>query len=263
MDELSPKSAAAQAKKAEQERQRLELREKRSRQLLESRDVIKQLDKDLKAKRGKLRLYDELLDHSGGLYEEVNKLAKGKTAFSATPLVRQSANDIIADAKKLIRPKEDIHMDRIKEFVPAGDEPSYPDVLVVLRSVRDCLKRDRKKKAASIKFALAKLQVASTAECALDYFLNDEDASEEEKAYPTKQSVQGYTNGTISDECFERYTDDSSLSYFDFDRLDSMSFKEYISTIASESGQVDEDDEVLNDFEENGDEGEEEAGDEE
>lgn len=262
MNELGPESTAAQAKKAEAERQRLELREKRSRQLLESRDFIKQLDKELKRKRGKLRLCNELLDHSGGLYEEVNKLARGKTAFPATPLVRQNANDIIADAKQLIRPKEDIHMDRIKEFVPAGDEPSYPDVLVVLRSVRQCLTRHREKATASIEFVKAKLQVASTAEAALDYFLNDEDASEEEKQYPDKEAVKRYTNGKISDECFVCYSDDSFSYCFDFDRLDSMSFKEYVSTLASEGEQADEDDETVDDFEENGDDGKE-TGDEE
>ena len=264
MNEINSKSEAAQAKKAEKEQKRLEHREKRNRQLVESRDFIQQVEKDLKAKRGRLRLCDELLDHSSGFYDEVNKLAKGRTAFPATPLVRQNANDIIADAKKLVKTKEDVHMDRIKEFVPAGDEPPYPDVLVVLRSVRQCLKRHREKEADSIEALQVKLRIASTAEGALDYFLHDEEASEEDKESPSKEIVQAYTNGKISDKCFIHYSNDYTSYYFAFHKLDSISFKEYVSTLASDSEDLDEDDEILEDLEEvDGDGDEEEAGDEE
>jgi len=36
---------------------------------------------------------------------------------------------------------DDTCLDRIKEFVPAGDNPLYPDLLVVMRGVRDSLRR--------------------------------------------------------------------------------------------------------------------------
>jgi hypothetical protein len=63
-----------------------------------------------------------------------------------TDLAVAQANDTIRDAKKII--KKDVYLDRIKEFVPAGDNPVYPDVLVIIRSVRDSL--DRCHEAASV-----------------------------------------------------------------------------------------------------------------
>src|SRR6266851_9290183 len=145
MSDPNSKSGAPQGKKASGQRKKAELRERRAQQLTISQKGLKQLAKHLKAQRENLRLCKELLDHSDGFYLEVNKLTKGRTSLPATPLVRQTVNDIISDAKKLIKTKEDVHMDRIKEFVPAGDEPSYPDVLVVTGSVRHCLQRHRDK----------------------------------------------------------------------------------------------------------------------
>src|SRR6266849_1394930 len=136
MTDSNSKSEASQAKKVSGKRTKSELRERRVQQLTISRNGLKQLAKHLKAQRENLRICKELLDHSEGFYLEVNKLTKGRASLPATPLVRQTVNDIIGDAKKLIKTKEDVHMDRIKEFVPAGDEPSYPDVLVVTGSVR-------------------------------------------------------------------------------------------------------------------------------
>jgi len=238
MNDPNFKGDGTQSRKANAQRKKAELRERRTQQFSESRGITEQLEKDLKTRRANLRLCNELLHHSNGFYEEVNKLARGKTAFPATPLVRQNANDIIQDAKKLIKAKEEVHMDRIKEFVPAGDEPPYPDVLLIIRSVRDCLKRHRKKYLARSVALQRKLTAAATVAGALEYFLNDEEASEEEKECPTKEAVQEYTGGKVNDSCFTPYSDDDTSYYFDLAKLDSMTVQEYLSTIESD----DEDD---------------------
>jgi hypothetical protein len=258
MSNSDSKSEAAQAKRATEQRKKAELREKRTQQLQESRSAIDKLEKDERTGRANLRVCNELLDHSEGFYEEVDKLAKGRTAFPATPLVRQSANDIISDAKKLIKVKEDVHMDRIKEFVPAGDEPLYPDVLVTIRSVRNCLERHRDKQTTRVKALNRKMRVAETAAGALEYFLNDEEASDEDKETPSKEAVQGYTNGKINSDCFRQFSNDYSSYYFDFDRLDSMTFRDYLSSVAADTG--DDENDLLDelDQDEDGEDGDEE-----
>ncbi len=258
MTNANSKSEAAQAKRATEQREKAELREKRTRQLQESRSATDKLEKDLKTGRANLRLCNELLDHSKGFYEEVDKLAKGRTAFPATPLVRQNANDIISDAKRLVRAKEDIHMDRVKEFVRAGDEPLYPDVLVTIRSVRNCLNRHRDKQTARVSTLDRKMRAAETVAGALEYFLNDDEATDEDKQTPSKEAVQAYTNGKINNDCFAHFSNDYSSYYFDFDRLDSMTFQAYLSSVAANTG--DDEDGQLSELEqeENGDDGDEE-----
>jgi hypothetical protein len=258
MSNSDSKSEAAQAKRATEQRLKAELREKRTQQLRESRSAIDKLAKDVKTGRANLRLCNELLHHSAGFYEEVDKLAKGRTAFPATPLVRQNANDIIGDAKKLVKVKEDVHMDRIKEFVPAGDEPPYPDVLVTIRSVRNCLNRHRDRQTARVSALDRKLRAAETVAGALEYFLNDEEASDEDKQTPSKEAVQPYTNGRINSDCFTQFSDDSSSYYFDFDRLDSITFQDYLSSVAADTD--DDEDDLLDepDQDEDGEDGDEE-----
>ena len=78
-------------------------------------------------------------DHLSGFYAEVDKLAKGKTLVPATDLIVEQANNIVRDAKTLI--EGDPYLDRIKEFVPAGDNPVYPDVLLTARVVQQAVGR--------------------------------------------------------------------------------------------------------------------------
>jgi len=231
-------------------RKKVQNLEKRSEQVVKAQAVRTQLAQVLKTEQENLRLTKELMDHSDGFYLEINKLAKGRTPLSASPLVRQTANDIISDAKKLIKTREDIHMDRVKEFVPAGDEPTYPDILVVTSSVKHCLQRHRGKQVERIKSTETKLRICNTVIGALGYVLEDEDATVEEKEFPSKEGVAIYTEGSISSLCFEEYSD-SSDTYFDFERLDSMKLKDYIGAL---SGGVDDDEEsdnesLLNDLE--------------
>ncbi len=67
------------------------------------------------------------------------KLAKGKSMLEATHLAVQEANQIIRDAKTIIA--GDPYLDRVKEFVPAGENPVYPDILDSVRNVVQALER--------------------------------------------------------------------------------------------------------------------------
>jgi hypothetical protein len=224
-----PNGETAQPAKSKAQQKKEETQQKRSHQLTDARVAAEKLGEDLKAARLNLRLCNELIDHSSGFYEEVNKLAKGKTPFPATSLV--------SDAKKLIKAREDIHMGRIKEFVPAGGEPLYPDVLVIIRSVRDCLKRHKERQSLRVNTLQNKLRVAATAIGALEYVLNDEEASEAEREAPPREVVRAYTNGATYKDCFASYSDypNPTEYYFDFEKLDAMTFEEYLSTIVGDA----------------------------
>jgi hypothetical protein len=87
----------------------------------------------------------DLRDHASGFYEEVDKLAKGKAMLEVTDRALEETNLIIADAKRVVG--SDPYLKRTHEFVAAGNNPVYPDVLFALRSVLQSLDRFRATKA--------------------------------------------------------------------------------------------------------------------
>jgi hypothetical protein len=86
-----------------------------------------------------MRRHSEQASQLTGLYEEVDKLAKGRSIIPASDLFVELANGLIADVKTLVY--RDTYLDRTSQFVPAGDNPCYPDILIKLRVVQQCLKR--------------------------------------------------------------------------------------------------------------------------
>jgi hypothetical protein len=87
----------------------------------------------------------DLRDHTNGFYEEIDKLAKGKSMLEVTDRALEETNSIISDAKRIVG--SDPYLSRTHEFVAAGNNPVYPDVLFALRSVLQSLDRFRAKKA--------------------------------------------------------------------------------------------------------------------
>lgn len=77
--------------------------------------------------------------HLQGLYGEVDKLTKGKSLMPTSDLLVDLVNSLISDAKELVY--RDIYLSRLKTFVPAGNNPIYPDVLVALRILEQSLQR--------------------------------------------------------------------------------------------------------------------------
>lgn len=130
---------ARERKKSEKQAAVDGLRNQRTKKLEAANSAVARLQDELRAVKKLTNRRDALVSHLGGFYQEIDKLTKGKTLLPVTPLMVEQANDIIRDAKEVVT--DDTYLDRIKEFVPAGDNPPYPDVLVVMRGVRDSLKR--------------------------------------------------------------------------------------------------------------------------
>jgi hypothetical protein len=87
----------------------------------------------------------DLRDHANGFYEEIDKLAKGKSMLEVTDRALEESNSIISDAKLIVG--SDPYLKRTHEFVAAGNNPVYPDVLFALRTILQSLDRFRTKKA--------------------------------------------------------------------------------------------------------------------
>jgi len=90
----------------------------RSSQLGQAKRILNQLRSELKALEKNRENHGSLASHLEGFYAEIAVLAKGRTLVEATPLVVGQINDIVRDAKKIVQ--NDVYLDRIKEFVPAG-----------------------------------------------------------------------------------------------------------------------------------------------
>jgi hypothetical protein len=159
--------------------------------------------------------------HLAGFYEEVDKLAKGKTLFPATDMIVEDANNIIRDAKALI--DGDIYIDRLKEFVPAGNNPVYPDVLMAARTVQQAVSRFANTLQARKTKLAAAISEAETIKCALEVFV------EEEGHISTKEQIELNVD-KVDDSWFE-YSDDENEEdenpSFDFPRLDDLDLSEH------------------------------------
>ncbi|MDQ4125716.1 MAG: hypothetical protein M3134_08980 [Actinomycetota bacterium] len=73
------------------------------------------------------------------LYREFDKLTKKSPAIQITNLALQNVNAAISDAKAFL--SGDKSVDRITEFVAAGENPVNSDVLLVLSKLRAALRR--------------------------------------------------------------------------------------------------------------------------
>lgn len=126
------KQAAEEKKRVEQEQEA----ERRKQLLAQAESAVAAQQEALTNARVRSRALAALVSHTEGFYDEIDKLAKGKALFAATDLAVQQVNDIIRDAKAII--EGDPHLNRVKEFVPAGDNPVYPDILLATRAVQQC-----------------------------------------------------------------------------------------------------------------------------
>jgi hypothetical protein len=103
--------------------------------------VLSQLMPEVAAEDAATR---DLRDHAHGFYEEIDKLAKGKSLLEVTDRALEETNFIISDAKRIVG--DDPYLKRTHEFVAAGNNPVYPDVVLALRAVIQSLDRYRAKK---------------------------------------------------------------------------------------------------------------------
>lgn len=202
------RQAAAKARRAQKEQ---EVLDRRADQLRRAVEQLEALDDEVRTAREHKARHHALSDHLRGFYDEVDKLAKGKSLMEATTLIVEQINDVIRDAKSII--SNDPYLDRVKEFVPAGDNPVYPDVLMVTRSVRQCLGRTEKGFGEREKRVIKARRQARTIVAALKHFV-------EQHEHPSKEAVEERLEASAPDDWF--FQDDNGDFYFDFEHLDDV-----------------------------------------
>lgn len=99
-----------------------------------AKSAAAEIEQKLKDAREDAATHKALVSHLDGFYQEIDKLSKNKGVFEATDLVVDAINDIVRDAKRFAA--GDLYLNRTKEFVPAGQNPPYSDVLLVSRTVQ-------------------------------------------------------------------------------------------------------------------------------
>ena len=187
--------------------------QKRAAQLEQIKEIVTRLEQEVKqitASKKQLALLDSV---SKGLYDEVDKLSKKVPAETVTELVLNHMNDIIKEVKELI--SDDIYVQRLSVFVPAGDNPQHRDAVVVLRQIRQALGRyafriDEKSTWLKRKYGTARgIRFALTLKVV------------EGKKAVTKDEIE-YHEEHVSSDWLEGYP-----SQFDFKKLDILSLETY------------------------------------
>lgn len=202
---IARKAAADERRRREEQ----EVRTRRAEQLQTAEAELTKLEEAVRVARERTVRHEALSNHLVGFYNEVDKLAKGRSLLEATSLIVEQANDIIRDAKGIV--DGDPYLDRIKEFVPAGNNPVYPDVLLVARSVQQCLGRVEKQLTDREKRATKMRREARTIAAALRFFANHSEQ-------PSKEDVESLLGAKPLDDWFFQSDDDNY--YFDLERLD-------------------------------------------
>jgi hypothetical protein len=189
---------------------------KREAQLEQVRDINNDLKQRLQASRIDSKKLTLLQSVSIGLYDEADKLSKKAPAETASDLMLEQVNDIIRETRELLQ--EDVHVQRLKEFVPAGNNPQLRDVVVVLRQIRQGMDRFRTKLTDFEGKASSLISQADTVILAIEYQLANEDAIEKKQV----DDLLGYAPGSwfkyiMGDEVFnfEKFDRTNIAKYFE------------------------------------------------
>jgi hypothetical protein len=183
-------------------------------QLKEAADNLNSLLKLSKENHKKLILLDSV---SEGLYEEVDKLAKKAPAEPLTDLALEQVNDVIRETKQLI--ETDSYVQRLKEFVPAGDNPQHRDAVVVLRQIRQGLDRYRNELDLKIKKLNSFIQDMCGIQVAIEMYLEFDDDS------VSKDDLKENGVDVSADWLIGNYSERT----FNFEKLDRIDIKDYFS----------------------------------
>jgi hypothetical protein len=224
MAEVPTKAQAAKAAKQEQLSGEIRCRQL---QLECTETAISKLRQEQQVTRAKGPELDQFVSHLAGFYDEIDKLAKGKSLVEATDMIVEGANSIVRDAKALI--DGDVYIDRLKEFVPAGENPVYPDVLMVARIIQQATARFRETLQSRGNKIFTLLREAETIKCALEIFIDDGDPG----YVASKEDVEGHI-GKPTESWFE-FAEDEEGPFFDFERLDGLDIGKYLTTILAAS----------------------------
>lgn len=199
--------------------------------------AIEELDEAANEARKRNKQRKALLSHLRTFYSEMSNIAKGK-AMSLIPvaeLMVTQINDAIGDAKKLI--EGDVYLDRVKPFISAGNPPTYPEVLLVARTVEEVLVRQGGDFDARLVVIQRKQREATTVqaglECAMEnveYAVSMDDVEAQLENAPDPSWAT---------------TDDQGEELFDLARLDELDLSAHFAVI-DHKGTEDERDEEDN-----------------
>jgi len=124
---MSPRPTPEELKKARE-------RKKKEREEMEKQQTM------MRKQEIEVRIrWEQISSELDGLYQELDKIYKKAPGEQISNLTVENVNNLIKDTKEIIR--EDPYIDRVKEFVPAGDNPEYRDVIIVLRQLKQGLNR--------------------------------------------------------------------------------------------------------------------------
>jgi hypothetical protein len=185
-------------------------------QLEQIQGIIIALKERLKSSYDSSKKLSLLTSVAVGLYEETDKLSKKAPAERVTDLMLEQVNDVIRETKELIT--DDTYVQRLNEFVAAGDNPELRDVLVVLRQLRQGMQRYEQGLSGFQRRALAKITEARTVATALEYNLSTNDPI-------AKSYVEGLL-GNINEDWF-KYSSAYGKEIFNMEKLDHIDISEH------------------------------------
>lgn len=155
-----------------------QVKELRAKQLDQLNEAIASLESRLQSRREQRTQLNLLDSVSLGLYEEVDKLSKKAPAEPITDLVLEQVNDVVRETKQLAG--EDTYVQRLNEFVPAGDNPQHRDAVVILRQIRQGLDRFKQNLDSSSRLLNSRLDEARSVRAALQLYLRGQTTVEVE-----------------------------------------------------------------------------------
>ena len=213
-------SQNAQTAKSNRTSQAEQLKQRRAEQLSQIAETIVSIEarqQELSSRQRQLALLESV---SLGLYDEVDKLTKKAPAETITDLALEQVNDVIRETKELL--KQDVYIQRLKEFIPAGDNPQHRDVVVVLRQVRQGLDRFRKYINPLSDFLQARLDEARAIQVAVNLSLVG------------KVSIQQSDFSDYNVHAPLTWMNDKFPQQFNFDKLDNISILDYFAKALQE-----------------------------
>ncbi len=195
--------------------------QRRKKQLTQIREAVVGLGNELTHRR-EVHSDRKLLESvSLGMYEEIEKLTKKAPAEQVTELALEQVNDLIGEAKELM--KEDRYIQKLNQFVPAGDLPELRDVLLVLRQTRQGLERFSNK--LKTEYVLGSLNNARIVETALELFLEGLRNEDLFKALKDRRTIFQFPSEWEKKVQYGgRY-----ITVFNFDHLDSIDIQKHFS----------------------------------
>lgn len=187
---------------------------RRQEQLEQVRTIAADLKKRMQSTQADRKGLSLLQSVSVGLYDEADKLSKKAPAEAVSELMLEQVNDVVKEAKELLL--KDVHVQRLKEFVPAGNNPQMRDVVVILRQIRQGMERFDVETKVFQQTASSLILQADTIAMAVEYKLANDDSVD--------MDYVSELLGTAPQQWFGDYLNNH---LFKFSKLDRTNIAEY------------------------------------